>query len=335
MKEYVSARDFSTLLQYDQLKIQQAQGNTFVNYVEGEISFPPTYKYDLFSDDYDTSEKCRAPAWTDRVLFRKRRDHGQKPGRIAYYGRAELKQSDHRPVMAFIDIDILETRMDKTRAVLEDVVGRLGPPDATVVVQLVGKSEQDEDQTSWADDESLLTGMLARVNQTAGDVLLIRFAHEGLLLTLRDGAAALAAVSLSPMQVCDCFSLVIYKLFSFQFWFLKQVNHIRLVLKLRTTDWPAAVARDFLLAAANTVPLYTPDGSIAPLESRTVDEDIRVLAQLANQIQLNDGKKKYISANFYEFGTSSRPMFRCVQSSTWRSSGTSKIAYDATPTTSQ
>ena len=76
------------------------------------------------------------------------------------------------------------------------------------------------------------------------------------------------------------------------------MNHIRLVLKLRTTDWPAAVARDFLLAAANTVPLYTPDGSIAPLESRTVDEDIRVLAQLANQIQLNDGKKKYISANF-------------------------------------
>ena len=214
MKEYVSARDFSTLLQYDQLKIQQAQGNTFVNYVEGEISFPPTYKYDLFSDDYDTSEKCRAPAWTDRVLFRKRRDHGQKPGRIAYYGRAELKQSDHRPVMAFIDIDILETRMDKTRAVLEDVVGRLGPPDATVVVQLVGKSEQDEDQTSWADDESLLTGMLARVNQTAGDVLLIRFAHEGLLLTLRDGAAALAAVSLSPMQVCDFFGYLQIVFFS-------------------------------------------------------------------------------------------------------------------------
>ena len=135
-------------------------------------------------------------------MFRKRRDHGQNPGRVAYYGRAELKQSDHRPVMAFIDIDILATRIERTRSVLEDVVGRLGPSDATVVVQVLGKSDQDEDQTSWADDEMVLTGMLTQVNQAAGDVLLIRFTHEGLLLTFRDGAAALAAVALSPMQVC-------------------------------------------------------------------------------------------------------------------------------------
>lgn len=105
--------------------------------------------------------------------------------------------------MAFIDIDILETRLDKTRAILEDVVGRLGPPDATVLVQVMGKSEEDEDQTSWADDESLLTAMLTKVNEKVGDVLLIRFAHEGLLLTFRDGVAALSAVSLSPLQVCS------------------------------------------------------------------------------------------------------------------------------------
>jgi len=61
-------------------------------------------------------------------------------------------------------------------------------------------------------------------------------------------------------------------------------------LKLKTTDWPAAVARDFLLAAANTVPLFIPDGSVVPLENRTVDEDIRVLALLANQIQMSEGK---------------------------------------------
>ena len=54
-------------------------------------------------------------------------------------------------------------------------------------------------------------------------------------------------------------------------------------------DWPAAVARDFLLAGANTVPLYTPPGSTAASEKKTVEEDIHVLARLANQIQLNDG----------------------------------------------
>jgi hypothetical protein len=54
-------------------QVQQQQGNVFKNFWEGDINFAPTYKYDLFSDDYDTSEKCRAPAWTDRVLWKRRK----------------------------------------------------------------------------------------------------------------------------------------------------------------------------------------------------------------------------------------------------------------------
>ena len=33
-------------------------------------------RYDLFSDDYDTSEKARVPAWTDRVLWKRRKPQG-------------------------------------------------------------------------------------------------------------------------------------------------------------------------------------------------------------------------------------------------------------------
>jgi phosphatidylinositol-bisphosphatase len=39
----------------------------FQGFEEGELAFAPTYKYDLFSDDWDTSEKARTPSWTDRV----------------------------------------------------------------------------------------------------------------------------------------------------------------------------------------------------------------------------------------------------------------------------
>jgi synaptojanin len=36
----------------------------FVGYEEGPILFRPTYRYNLHSDFYDTSEKMRIPAWT-------------------------------------------------------------------------------------------------------------------------------------------------------------------------------------------------------------------------------------------------------------------------------
>ena len=88
-------------------------GSKFVFYT-GDITFAPTYKYDLFSEDYDTSEKCRVPAWTDRILWKRRKPdptQGQTapltaPGTVHWYGRAELKQSDHRPVLGVYDVEV-------------------------------------------------------------------------------------------------------------------------------------------------------------------------------------------------------------------------------------
>ena len=41
----------------------------FVGFEEGPILFPPTYRYDVGTDNYDTSEKARIPAWTGRLQF--------------------------------------------------------------------------------------------------------------------------------------------------------------------------------------------------------------------------------------------------------------------------
>ena len=76
VKHAVDRGDFTELRAADQLLIAYAAGNVFQGFTEGELNFPPTYKYDLFSDDFDTSEKARCPAWTDRVLWRRRR-HGR------------------------------------------------------------------------------------------------------------------------------------------------------------------------------------------------------------------------------------------------------------------
>lgn len=92
---YLAVNDqLGVLLERDQLKIAMENQAAFVGYEEGPILFRPTYRYDLYSDNYDSSEKLRIPAWTDRILFR---GAGLN---LASYHRAELKQSDHRPVYA-------------------------------------------------------------------------------------------------------------------------------------------------------------------------------------------------------------------------------------------
>lgn len=76
MKQAVRAQNFAHLVAHDQLTQQRQQDGCFPGFSEGPLNFAPTYKYDTFSDDYDTSEKCRAPAWTDRILWRADPDLG-------------------------------------------------------------------------------------------------------------------------------------------------------------------------------------------------------------------------------------------------------------------
>ncbi len=48
-------------------------GRVFRYVREAPITFRPTYKFDKHTVDpfgYDTSEKHRVPAWTDRIFFR-------------------------------------------------------------------------------------------------------------------------------------------------------------------------------------------------------------------------------------------------------------------------
>lgn len=65
-----------SLLAHDQLRTQQKLRKAFhEGWREGDISFLPTYKYDIGSVGmFDSGEKKRSPSWCDRILFRTRRD---------------------------------------------------------------------------------------------------------------------------------------------------------------------------------------------------------------------------------------------------------------------
>lgn len=156
--------------------------------MEGEINFPPTYKYDLFSEDYDTSEKCRAPAWTDRVLWRRRIQQADSdnpnwnPGKLLFYGRAELKQSDHRPVIAILDIEVASIDADKRSKVFNDVILSLGPPDATVVIHSVDQQAEDDGDSIY---DEIITATLVQELAEFGEVTLVRFVGETMWVTFK------------------------------------------------------------------------------------------------------------------------------------------------------
>ncbi|TPX50429.1 hypothetical protein SeLEV6574_g00906 [Synchytrium endobioticum] len=107
VREYVHRNQLEHLCLYDQLHEQRKEGVVFEGFQEGPIRFKPTYKYDNGTDTYDSGEKARAPAWTDRILWRGRGVN------LLEYDRAELYASDHRPVRGVFDAEVLS--IDKAR----------------------------------------------------------------------------------------------------------------------------------------------------------------------------------------------------------------------------
>ncbi|KAM4887567.1 synaptojanin-1 isoform 1-T1 [Thomomys bottae] len=220
VKELIRQQNWDSLIAGDQLINQKNAGQIFRGFLEGKVTFAPTYKYDLFSDDYDTSEKCRTPAWTDRVLWRRRKwpfDRSAEdldllnasfqdeskilytwtPGTLLHYGRAELKTSDHRPVIALIDIDIFEVEAEERQHVYKEVIAVQGPPDGTVLVS-IKSSLQDN---NFFDDA--LIDELLRQFANFGEVILIRFVEDKMWVTFLEGSSALSVLSLNGKELLN------------------------------------------------------------------------------------------------------------------------------------
>ncbi|XP_029170252.1 inositol polyphosphate 5-phosphatase E isoform X2 [Nylanderia fulva] len=101
-------------LHKDQLKTILNEGAVLRGFEEAAITFPPTYKYDPGTQNFDSSNKQRTPAYTDRILFKgkghtrgyiRRVSHeitsSHKDGAIeclVYDSVPSICTSDHKPV---------------------------------------------------------------------------------------------------------------------------------------------------------------------------------------------------------------------------------------------
>ena len=110
--------DYEKIFYLDQLYVQRVQDKrVFQGFQEGKITFRPTYKYDPGTDDWDSSEKNRAPAWCDRIFWK-----GARVEQIAYKSVMELRMSDHKPVFAVFIAYILTRDEQKFKKVHEEVL---------------------------------------------------------------------------------------------------------------------------------------------------------------------------------------------------------------------
>uniref|UniRef100_A0A060T4Y1 ARAD1B03542p n=1 Tax=Blastobotrys adeninivorans TaxID=409370 RepID=A0A060T4Y1_BLAAD len=99
----IQSNDFEKLLENDQLHVQLKRnpGMRLRKFQEAPIRFAPTYKFDVGTDDYDTSEKKRVPAWCDRIFYR----GGSRVAQLDYRSHT-VRVSDHRPVSGLFTVQV-------------------------------------------------------------------------------------------------------------------------------------------------------------------------------------------------------------------------------------
>lgn len=114
--QHVNNNRLEKLLLSDQLTIQMKKNISFPlrSFAEHEIAFAPTYKFDVGTDTYDSSEKKRVPSWCDRILFR---GHVE----CLKYDSKVVRLSDHRPVIGQFDVKVKRIDPDKFDRVRAEV----------------------------------------------------------------------------------------------------------------------------------------------------------------------------------------------------------------------
>uniref|UniRef100_A0ACB8FXX3 Phosphatidylinositol 4,5-bisphosphate 5-phosphatase A n=1 Tax=Sphaerodactylus townsendi TaxID=933632 RepID=A0ACB8FXX3_9SAUR len=118
------------LWEKDQLNIAKSTWPILKGFQEGSLNFPPTFKFDVGTNMYDTSAKKRKPAWTDRILWKiKGFSNPTHSGRtscgvpsvsqLCYCSHMEYTVSDHKPVVSIfavqfgsrIDVPLVEIQV--------------------------------------------------------------------------------------------------------------------------------------------------------------------------------------------------------------------------------
>ncbi|NXM83481.1 SHIP2 phosphatase, partial [Oenanthe oenanthe] len=108
---HIVKKEFQALLAVDQLNLEREKNKVFLRFSEGDISFPPTYRYERGTRDTYVWQKCKptgmrinVPSWCDRILWK---SHPETHVVCNSYGCTDdIVTSDHSPVFATFEVGV-------------------------------------------------------------------------------------------------------------------------------------------------------------------------------------------------------------------------------------
>eukprot|EP01127_Copromyxa_protea_P012825 TRINITY_DN3372_c0_g1_i2.p1 TRINITY_DN3372_c0_g1~~TRINITY_DN3372_c0_g1_i2.p1 ORF type:complete len:471 (-),score=111.19 TRINITY_DN3372_c0_g1_i2:32-1444(-) len=160
--DHVKVGAYDHLLEHDQLNIARREGKAFVEYSEGRLNFPPTYKYEIGTDEFDLLEppKKRSPAYTDRIFFQ-HHNIPSEPSKVQvvhhHYALGRLTESDHKPVSCYVTVKVGEDKVGNKEVEVEEEkacdAGEQAEEPKQIVEEDKGKSSGQEQQTKMVNED--------------------------------------------------------------------------------------------------------------------------------------------------------------------------------------
>lgn len=104
VQEYVTKKDYASLLAADQLRHAMKQGLVFAGFQESDPFFQPTFKVRR-SPDFVYNPQ-RVSSWCDRVLWKSLPAYKDDVKPLSYAAHPSVTTSDHKPVHASFEISV-------------------------------------------------------------------------------------------------------------------------------------------------------------------------------------------------------------------------------------
>ena len=146
--------NFADFMKHDQLFAEVAASRVFVNFTEGKVSFPPTYRYERGHVQKYSNKRDQNPSYCDRILW-----HSAFPNDIElldYNCCMPIKQSDHKPVYASFSVTTRLPYLTPTR--FGNICASVGKQVKLVVCDLSFVSRIEEFDAEDGAAESVVDG---------------------------------------------------------------------------------------------------------------------------------------------------------------------------------